>query len=149
MRGGWRGGERFGGIGRGLDRQLVFVMMAEEELRWLRNLSRTACSRCLLYIPHTKHACSAVSAAVTRMHEVRCVAAPQSRLSDGLDDSFLPHTGCKAFLASTSLTLCGRLGRVSPPCLEVGGGNRWVDLAVGRCGMNVKLLTSDFRLLPW
>ena len=55
MGGGWRGRERFGGIGRGLDRQLVFVMMTEEELRWLWNLSRTACSRCLLYIPHTKH----------------------------------------------------------------------------------------------
>jgi hypothetical protein len=55
MGGGWRGGERFGGIGRGLGRQLVFIMMAGEELRWLRNLSRTACSRCLLYIPYTKH----------------------------------------------------------------------------------------------
>lgn len=39
MRGGWRG-ERFGGIGRGLVRQSVFVMMmVGEELRWLRNLS--------------------------------------------------------------------------------------------------------------
>ena len=131
-------------------RQLVFVMMAGEELRRWRNLSRTACSRCLLYILHTKHyfkaltlfppttkhgcrrtftslppqnglgwlrlngqalgerrqgekgggrraeegartACSDVSAVVTSYARSQVCGGPQSRLSDGLDDSFLPH----------------------------------------------------------
>lgn len=89
-----------------------------------------------------------------RMHEVRCVAAPQSRLSGGLGDSFLPRSGCEAFLVLTSLNVMRQVG----DGLEVSGGNRWVDLAVRRCGMrrqewdekrrvreaNVQLLTSDF-----
>ena len=46
-------------------------------------------------------ACNAVSAVVTSYARSQVCGGPQSRLNDGLDDSFLPRSGCKAFLVLT------------------------------------------------